>query len=109
MRAQIIACLVVMAVAFPAVAQDAGKLPPVALGIGARDCQVWTEGDTTTNQRASEWIMGYWSAEGVNVSTMANGATDYDRLVGKARMYCAAHPSEKIFAAAAAVYGQLAQ
>jgi hypothetical protein len=107
MRIQIIAGLVAIAAAFPVLAQE--KLQPTALGIGARDCQVWTEGDTTTNQRASEWIMGYWSAEGVNVSTMANGATDYDRLVGKARMYCAAHPSEKIFAAAAAVYGQLAQ
>ncbi len=106
MRVQLIAGLMIVTAAFPIKAQ---QLQPTALGIGARDCQTWTEGDTTTNQKASEWIMGYWSAKGVNISTMATGATDYDRLVGKARMYCASHPTEKIFAAAQDAYGRLGE
>ena len=104
MRVQIIAGLVIAAAAFPVMAQ---QLPPTALGTGAQDCRTWTEGDSTTNQKASEWIMGYWTGQGINTSSMATGATDYDALVGKARLYCAAHPGEKIFAAAAAAYGQM--
>ncbi len=106
MRVHLIAGLIVVAAAFPVSAQ---QLPPTALGIGAEDCQAWTEGDTTTNQKASEWLLGYWSAKGVNTSSMTAGATDYDRLVGKARMYCASHPLEKIFVAAEAAYGRLGQ